>query len=258
MIRLVYVVRRLPNMTREEFQGYWRDNHGPLVSGYASAMKIRRYIQTHTIDDPRNEMVREQRGTLEPYDGVADLWWDNEDVLAEAGLSEEGQQASAALFEDERNFIDFSRSTMYFATEVPQINPTPENIVARENSTIVKVCYFGAKRSDLSVEEAQFYWRHNHGPLIRSLGPITRIKRYLQVHMIQTPFNEMIRERRGEMGEPFLGHAELWLDRLEMDGVGNTPEGARARELAAQDEARFIDFKRSAWWLAKEHVLVDR
>jgi uncharacterized protein (TIGR02118 family) len=258
MIRLVYVVRRLPNMTREEFQRYWLDTHGPLVSSYASAMKIRRYIQSHTINDPRNEMVRELRGTLEPYDGVADLWWDNEEVLAEAGLSEKGQQASAALVADEMNFIDFSRSTMYFATEVPQINPTPENIVARENSTIVKVCYFGNRRSDLSIEEAQFYWRHNHGPLIRSLAPITRIKRYIQVHMIQTPFNEMVRESRGGMQESFLGHAELWLDRLEMDSVGNTPEGARARELAAQDEARFIDFSRSAWWLAKEHVIVDR
>jgi hypothetical protein len=32
MIRFVYVVRRLPKLSRQEFQRYWRENHGPLVA----------------------------------------------------------------------------------------------------------------------------------------------------------------------------------------------------------------------------------
>ena len=32
MIRLVYVLRRLPNLSLQEFQDYWRDAHGPLVA----------------------------------------------------------------------------------------------------------------------------------------------------------------------------------------------------------------------------------
>ncbi|HEY5625473.1 MAG TPA: EthD domain-containing protein [Dehalococcoidia bacterium] len=29
MIKLVYCLRRLPELTREEFQRYWRQNHAP-------------------------------------------------------------------------------------------------------------------------------------------------------------------------------------------------------------------------------------
>ena len=257
MIRLVYVLRRLPNLSREEFQSYWRNVHGPLVAKNATAMQVRRYVQSHTLDDPMNEVLQQSRGALEAYDGVADLWWDSEETLAAGGATPDGQQAAAELLEDEQRFIDFSRSTMYFATELPQVNPTPENIVARPESPIVKLCYYGRKRSNLSVEGAQFYWRHNHGPLVRSVASAARIRRYLQVHRIETPFNEGVREPRGVMEEPFLGHAELWYDRLEMTGAGETPEGARAAEMLLEDEAKFVDFTKSSLWLAKEHVLID-
>ena len=60
------------------------------------------------------------------------------------------------------------------------------------------------------------------------------------------------------MEEPFLGHAELWYDRKDMLAAMNTPERVRAGELAAKDEAKFIDFKISTIWLAKEHVFIDR
>jgi hypothetical protein len=29
-------------------------------------------------------------------------------------------------------------------------------------------------------------------------------------------------------------------------------------ELLVEDEAKFVDFKRSALWVAKEHVFIDR
>jgi hypothetical protein len=40
--------------------------------------------------------------------------------------------------------------------------------------------------------------------------------------------------------------------------MANVPEAARAMQLAIEDEAKFIDFKRSAMWLGKEHVFIDR
>jgi hypothetical protein len=47
MIKLVFSLRRRPEMTREEFLTYWREHHGPLVSRHAEALRIRRYVQTH-------------------------------------------------------------------------------------------------------------------------------------------------------------------------------------------------------------------
>ena len=141
MIRFIYVLRRLPGMSLEEFQQYWREKHGPLVAGHSSHMGVSRYVQVHTLDDPANQAMRESRGLVEPFDGVAELWWDDAEKAATASATPEGQEAAAELLEDEKKFIDFSRSSIWFATDVPQINPTPENIVASERSTIVKLFY---------------------------------------------------------------------------------------------------------------------
>jgi uncharacterized protein (TIGR02118 family) len=258
MIRLVYVLRKLPNLSLKEFQDYWRNVHGPLVAKHSTTLRVRRYVQTHTLDDPINALLQAPRGTREPFDGVAELWWNHESEAAEAVGSPEGRAAAAELLEDEKRFIDLSGSSMYWATEIPQINPTPENIVARQETPIIKLCFFGHHRPELTPEQAALYWRMHHGPLVRSLAPAARIKRYLQVHSLPTPLNEAVREPRGRMAEPFMGHAELWFDRLELAGAATTPEGARAMELLVEDEGKFTDLKRSSLWIAKEHVFVDR
>ena len=258
MIRMTYVLRRLPGMSLEDFQRYWHDVHGPLVAGFSTAMGVRRYVQVHTLDDPTYKAAREARGMLEAYDGVAELWWDSVEKLTESGASEQGQEASERLLEDEKNFIDFSRSSLWFATDVPQINPTPETIVATEKSSMVKFYYVLRRLQSLSLEEAQLYWRMNHGPVIRAWGNAMRVLRYIQVHTLHDVSADEIRARRGEMEEIYDGHAELWFDRAELAAGQNTPERQQAGRAAAEDEAKFIDFSRSSIWVGKEHVFVDR
>src|SRR5438132_8742241 len=99
MVKLVFCVRRRPGMSREECQRYWRENHAPLVRRHAETLRIRRYVQTHTVDTPANEMLRAGRGGPEGYDGVAELWWDSLDDLAAAASTPEGQAAGAELLE---------------------------------------------------------------------------------------------------------------------------------------------------------------
>jgi uncharacterized protein (TIGR02118 family) len=117
MIKFVYCVRRLPHLSRDEFQRYWREKHGPLVRSHAEVLRIRRYVQVHTLDSPINDVLRESRGTLEPYDGVAELWWDSPEDLAAATASPEGQKAAQDLLEDERRFIDLERSALWIGEE---------------------------------------------------------------------------------------------------------------------------------------------
>jgi uncharacterized protein (TIGR02118 family) len=119
MIKFVYCLRRLPHLSREDFQHYWRGTHGPLVCGRAEALRIRRYVQVHTLDNPINDVLRESRGTLEPYDGVAELWWDSAEELVQAASSPDGQKAAQDLLEDERRFIDLQRSALWIGEEYP-------------------------------------------------------------------------------------------------------------------------------------------
>jgi len=118
MIKLVFTVRRKPGMSREDFQRYWYDQHGPLVRSRAEALRIRRYVQTHLLEGELNGYLARSRGSEpERYDGVAELWWDSmEDYLA-AGTSPEGRAAAAELLKDERSFIDLESSPLWLGEE---------------------------------------------------------------------------------------------------------------------------------------------
>ena len=258
MIRLTFVLRRKPELSREDFQSYWRSTHGPLVAKHAQHLNVLRYVQVHTLEDPANDAMAAARGGMEPpYDGVAELWWRTREDLA-AGLgSEEGQAAGDELLEDERRFIDLPSSPLWFNHEYPQVNPTPENLVATERSPYVKLFFCLRHLPEQKIEEAQLYWRTQHGPLIRAGAQAGRILRYVQVHRTPDELEHALRQARGTTAEPYTGHAELWFDRGSLGGPG-TPESALGARLAVEDERKFIDFKRSAMWIAKERVFIDR
>jgi len=123
MIKLVFCLHRLPHLSREEFQRYWFERHGPLVRSHAAALKIRRYVQTHTGEQPLNDALQASRGGPEAYDGVAELWWDSLDELMGAAAKDpKWQEASLALLEDEKKFIDLANSPLLVATERPVVD----------------------------------------------------------------------------------------------------------------------------------------
>jgi uncharacterized protein (TIGR02118 family) len=118
VIKLTFAVRRRTDVDPVEFHRYWRDEHGPLVRSFQSALGIRRYVQTHRVETPFNEALRAGRGALEPFDGVAELWWDDVDALVAATSSAEGFAAGQALLEDEAKFIDLEQSSLWLGEEV--------------------------------------------------------------------------------------------------------------------------------------------
>jgi len=119
ILKTVYVLRRRPGMTLEEFQKYWRENHGPLVKKHAATLGIKRYIQVHTRPPQTPPPPNPIRGQMfEPYDGVAELWTD---AASGTGTDEQRREAGRILAEDEANFIDFSRSAVWRGEEVFQI-----------------------------------------------------------------------------------------------------------------------------------------
>jgi len=119
MVKLVFCLRRRPEMSRVEFQRYWRDRHAPLVARHAATLRIARYVQLHSLSSPVNEALRVSRGGPEEFDGIAELWWQSEADLAAATASQEGRRASLELLEDERRLIDLARSPLWIAEEKP-------------------------------------------------------------------------------------------------------------------------------------------
>lgn len=118
MFKLVYMLCRRPELTREQFQQYWLNTHGPLVRSYAEVLGIRRYVQTHTASTDMNEQLVASRGIeAAPYDGIAELWYDSEESLRSRQDDPRARAAVARLVEDEARFIDFARSPLWWSVE---------------------------------------------------------------------------------------------------------------------------------------------
>jgi len=104
-------------MSRADFKDYWMNKHGPFFMENADAMGAKKYVQSHTLDTPLNAGLRESRGMLPDYDGVAEVWFESEEALMAGMSSPEGQKLGALLLEDEKNFIDHSKSSAFIVEE---------------------------------------------------------------------------------------------------------------------------------------------
>jgi uncharacterized protein (TIGR02118 family) len=117
VIKLTFCLVRLPHLSREQFQDYWFNTHGPLVASVAETLKIRRYVQLHTLTAETHSAIRASREAPEEFDGVAELWFDSLESLLENGQRAEAQAAAALLLEDEKRFIDLPKSPLWWGEE---------------------------------------------------------------------------------------------------------------------------------------------
>ena len=104
MIKIIYCITRKQGMSVEEFQRYWRETHASIA---ARIPGVRRYVQCHTLPQLY------EGDSPPPYDGVAELWFDGLEAFQGMMTSPELQTAR----EDERNFIDHSRSILIITEE---------------------------------------------------------------------------------------------------------------------------------------------
>jgi hypothetical protein len=104
-------------MTREEFKDHWLNFHGPHFMQVAKDYRVKKYVQSHTLDTRLNAMMRNIRGMNKEYDGIAEIWWESEaDYIA--GLnSSEMQKRGAEFLAAEADFVDPDNSTAFFTIE---------------------------------------------------------------------------------------------------------------------------------------------
>ena len=118
MIKLVMCLTRRGDLSREDFQNYWQNNHGPFFMKNSPIMRAKKYVQSHTITSPLNDVMKDSRGMLDEFDGVAEVWFESEADLMEAMGSEEMQELHEALLSDEKNFIDHTKSSAFIVKEI--------------------------------------------------------------------------------------------------------------------------------------------
>jgi uncharacterized protein (TIGR02118 family) len=117
MIKLVYCLRRRADLSFEAFSRYWRDEHAVLVKRIAPLLGVVRYVQSHATAQEVNGALRESRNLLEPYDGIAEIYFDDLESMEKAHLAPAAEAAQRELTEDEDKFLDRKRCCLFVTEE---------------------------------------------------------------------------------------------------------------------------------------------
>lgn len=102
MVKLIYAFRRKRGLPRDAFEQYWRDTHAPLGARIPGLLRAVQVSRRDPSDLPQAS-----------FDGIVELWFEDEGALALARASREWQESTA----DEVNFLDASSSAFLVGVE---------------------------------------------------------------------------------------------------------------------------------------------
>jgi uncharacterized protein (TIGR02118 family) len=113
-VKFVILLKRRPGMTREEFIDYHRNSHARTFMADPTIRRLcRGYVLSHPVPSGGE-------GAPEPpFDGVAEVWFDNAEDLRTAFSSD---TYMANVRPDEMRFIDLEHS-MDLVTEETRVWP---------------------------------------------------------------------------------------------------------------------------------------
>ena len=254
MIRMEYYIRRDPSLDFEKFHALWQKTFKQTAKRLGETLACSKMVAVlggpHDLNAPMN-LAR--GGAMEPpYDLVLELWWETEDDLISVF-------AQPIALEELRNWVKSGAEWMHaqaspawVAMEFPQVNPSPEDVIADEDSPWKKIQFPLRHRADWTESEVRQYWLQNHGPIIRRNAPHSGIVRYLQVHRLNHTLNESLQGALGFTVPVYLGHAEVWSGA----SVASPEQRRAASQAAVDDESKFIDFSASTLFVGVEEGLL--
>jgi len=232
--RLVFLLRRVPHLTREQFQDYWWNSHRLLVRERAEILGISKYQQCHTVQDLGPDGADE-------IDGIAELWFDGPPAT---GTREQIAKAGNELLEDERTFIDLSRSPIWIG---------PEYVLQDRSHDGLRLTGAVMRRSTVSREEFQKYWLGHHGPTALAHPDVYGLGHYVQVHTPLDAESHPLSVSRGAP-EPPDGIAEAWLTAT----TASADHVEAVRASLRSDDAPYFDYDRTVRFMSNIRVVVDR
>jgi len=101
VLKVIFTFRRREDLTWEEFRRHAEERHAPLVTQLPG---LRRYVQSLVTPDSADR----------PFDGIAQVWYDDESAYRRSFESEPGQ----AVIADAANYADPTSETEIFVEDV--------------------------------------------------------------------------------------------------------------------------------------------
>jgi hypothetical protein len=116
MIKLVFCVRRKPELSVQEFRNRWKD-HQTFTRNIAKAMHAVRVTHSTTLAIEENEDFRLTRGTAEPFDALMEVWWKDSGPVSEGFKNKQIQEMILRMRADQNKMVDLPRSMIFFTSE---------------------------------------------------------------------------------------------------------------------------------------------
>jgi len=85
VVKLIALLKRKPDVSRQEFARRWLEDHTRISSRLPGLLEYRINIATE----------RQEGGGEPEYDGTAEMWWPDVDAMEQAFASEIGARAGA-------------------------------------------------------------------------------------------------------------------------------------------------------------------
>ncbi|MQA16850.1 MAG: EthD family reductase [Pseudonocardiaceae bacterium] len=212
------LLTRRADVPVQDFRRHWQEVHAPLVSELPGLTAYVQHLPVAVEPPP-------------PYDGVAELWFEDLDALRAAARS----AAWAEMRADESRFIDRQRTAGIAVAPSPVPVPDPRPVGG------VGLLGVMHRRPDLTRPAYLEHWRGRHGTLAARLPGLRAYVHGVPVDLGSDP--------------PFDGVSHLWFDTIdELRAAFHTGVG---REVRA-DEGEFVDATRSFALLLHEHAFVPR
>lgn len=201
------LIRKKADWTMEDFQEYWKNQHGPLAAG---APGLRSYWQ-NSVTDRLQRGIDFARGSWD-FDGVSQLWFD--DVQQASAAFETGEMA-ARLIADETHFLGDLHIVTAAQSVVIAVPDTVRGQLLKRISTL-------RRRADITEDDFRREWRV-HAGMVRQMPGVSG---YRQNVVVQ---RELVKGQPCSYQElPMDGIVELWFESSEtLEAAFASPQGQR-------------------------------
>jgi uncharacterized protein (TIGR02118 family) len=238
MFKVIALITRRPDMTREQFTTYYANHHVKLVWR----------VFPWTADYRRNFIDLGQSiispGLPAPdFDSITEMWFHDRagyDRMLDAHAQPE---LDATMKADEGRFMDRTKTRFFI---VDEYGATPA--AAPENAPGFKAMAVMAKKPGLRKAEFIDYYENHHVPLIKSMFDIAEYRRsYVDLTgAILAP---------GVAEPDFDVVTELWFkSRADYEAMLAGPSDPGITERIADDEAHFLDRTKTRFFIVDEHT----
>lgn len=116
MVKLVQCVRRKPEVSLADFREKWRA-YGEMIKAGAVVLGGVRCTLSTALAVEENLLFALRRGTQEPFDGIAEIWFESAPAAIAILKRPDWHEGLARFQAFQESFVDMEQSSFFYAIE---------------------------------------------------------------------------------------------------------------------------------------------